>query len=183
MSMARQPQTTVPQELAKETIFDAWLLCSRLAKRPCKVTRKKLSKLFRDGGKIETMIPIGVSSGVIRQLSSALARNPEKALRGEIDRRDFWTLAPGLQCWVKEQCGAAPVWEHVVSVRTVMDDSIAAARSKDKDSFSRWFKRRCGREWAICLVTKDEDRKLGKGNAERYKNAGIDRTPLRGAII
>lgn len=181
--MARQPQIKVTPELARETVFDAWLLCSRLAKRPCKVTRKKLSKLFRDGGKIETMIPICLSSGVQEQLKVVRVHDPVNALREEIDGRDFWTLAPSLQGWVEKQCGKRPVWEHVVAVRTAIDESIEAARSKGETSFSRWFKARCRGKWEVCLVTKDEDKKLGKGNAERYENAGIARTRLRDAII
>jgi hypothetical protein len=151
--------------LARETLDDAWMLCNRLYKRDCPITKSKLNKLFRDGGRIETMIPIYVSKGVLETAKDINVKEPLDELKKCLNKGDkFWSATTRLPRWIgKHWLGANPVWEHVVEVETAWKAGVKLVMDgASSGDFDEWFVRECRENWKICIVTRKEDERLWK---------------------
>ena len=136
--------------LRAETIEDTHTLARRLATRPCPITRSKLNKHLREGGKVELLLPIYASSTVAAATPGGVASLATTALRGP-----WWSTRDRL-------LAAVPIptrWEHVTPVRTAIDEAVAASHL-DPTAFAAWFATATSSRWSICLISTEEDSRL-----------------------
>ena len=176
------------QSIWDENVRDIYCLAKRMKQeKGSRVTRSKLNKLFREGGKVEMALAIYISEAALGKIGGVGALS-DLQRRASCERGNWTTVRNRLRSFFKENNSECR-WEHVTPVKDCIDQCINKAGG-EFDTFQKWFRGEAKNKWAICLILEEEDRRLvGPRDYDKpweaYTHAGITKhdQAIRSALI
>lgn len=146
----------INNDLVNETVQDIALCTERLYNRPsCQVTKNKFGKIMRDGGHVEAMLNIYVSENIVQSHPNIL-----NDLRSKSNNRAWWNIRTALLDNLKKTYNINASWEHVSPVKLCIKECLNAYKEMSAPAFKEWVKDSIKNRWRICLILKDENKKL-----------------------
>ena len=139
----------------KENIEDILVLSRRLKSRNCPITRSKLDKLFREGGRIESMLNVYISDKALESIDYTFIE-----LSNLLESKNWTQTARNVRKIFKE-ANVKCTWEHVVPVKDCIDLCIQNS-NLDFNEFKSWIENNVKNSWFICIILKTEDFLLRK---------------------